>query len=198
MELDDLKNIWLKEKEELEGRVALNEKLVREMSLDKSKSLFNKLIVAAIVKRNFTFILMMVSIILASMGFNRLEYCVMYIGGIALMVSFFQQISFTKPDLSSMSSIELQKAISQFRIYALKASKYDAPLAMVWYLSMMPVQFTFIISPLFSFIILLILGVGIISSPISSKTTFKKQNKQLKELEEQLNQILEFEKNQTD
>ena len=194
MELDDLKNIWLKEKEELESRIALNENLVREMSLDKSKNSFDKLIKIAIIKSYFTFTLMMISIIIASMRFNTLEFSIMYIGGIAMMFSFFQQISFTKPDLTNMSTIELQKAVCQFRIYALKCSKYDAPLGILWFLSMMPVHFKVIISPLFSIIVLLALALGILSSPIASRQTYKKQDNQLKEIEEQLNQILEFEK----
>ena len=200
MELDDLKNIWLKEKEELEGRVALNEKLVREMSLDKSKSLFNKLINGAIMNRDVSFFLMICSIITGTLMLFEFKYSIpTYIGAIAMMVLFFQQMSFQKPDLTNMSTIELQKAIGQFRIYTLKVSKYDVPLGMLWFLSMIPVHFKNIsILPILSTITLSIIALSILLRPMTSRKTYEKQDKQLKELEEQLNQIMEFEKNQTD
>jgi len=200
MELDDLKNIWQKEKEELESKIALNENLVREMSLDKSKNSFDKLIKAEIFGRNVAFFLMIGSIIIGTLFLFEFEYSIpFYLGAIAMMFSFFQHISsFQKPDLSNMSTLELQKAVCQFRIHTSKLSKYDISITIFWFLSMMPVNIRNIsnsILPLFSTVTLFFTAVFILSTPIISKYIYKKQEQQLKEIEEQLKQIMEFEKN---
>ena len=200
MELNDLKDIWLKEKNDLESRLIFNEKLVREMSLEKSKGSFDKLITVAIINRNFTFILMMASTITASIGIvpigiRNFEFSILYIGAGSLMVLFFKQMSFQKPSLSSMSTIELQKSISQFRSYILDISKYNPPLWGLYLLSMIPVQFKAPIPLLFSIIMSFLIVFNVLAGPAWSRSFYKKQDKQLKEIEEQLNQILEFEKN---
>ncbi|MCA6444358.1 MAG: hypothetical protein IM600_13085, partial [Bacteroidetes bacterium] len=85
MELDDLKNIWLKEKMELESRIVLHENLVKELTI-KSKSSFDKLIKTAILGRNLALVYMIISIILASKVFYEFEYSIPALIGAGAML----------------------------------------------------------------------------------------------------------------
>lgn len=197
MELDDLKNIWLKEKMELESRIVLKEKLVIELTFDKSKNSFDKLIKKAIIGRNLALVYMVISIFSASQVFYEFEYSIpAYIGGLAMLFSFFQHKSLNKPDYSKMNTLELQKAICQFRIHTSKYSKYDISIVSLWILTMLPMYLKFILKihisplPLFSIIILLV-----VLTFVFSKDIYNKWDNQLKENEQELNQIIEFEKN---
>ncbi|MFN9999284.1 MAG: hypothetical protein ACK52X_06660, partial [bacterium] len=146
MELDDLKNIWLKEKMELESRIVLNENLVKELTF-KSKSSFDKLIKTAILGRNLALVYMIISIILASKVFYEFEYSIpALIGAGAMLFSFFQHISLKRPDFNKMSTIELQKAICQFRIHTSKFSKYDISIVCLWFLTVVPIYFKYILN----------------------------------------------------
>ncbi len=197
MELDDLKNIWLKEKMELESRIVLNEKLVKELTFNKSKSSFYKLIKIAILGRNLALVYMIISIILALKVFYEFEYSIpAFIGAGAMLFSFFQHISLDKPDFNKMNTIELQRAICHFRIHTSKYSKYDISIVCLWFLTVVPIYFKFILNinipliPLYSIITSLI-----VLTFVFSKYIYKKWDNQLKENEEQLNLIMEFEKN---
>lgn len=197
MELDDLKNIWLKEKMELESRIVLNEKLVKELTFNKSKSSFDKLIKTAILGRNLALVYMIISIILASKVFYEFEYSIpAFIGAGAMLFSFFQHISLKKPNFSKMNTIELQRAICQFRIHTSKYSKYDISIVSLWFLTLIPLYFKFILKIQISLLLLFsIITLLIVLTFVFSKYIYKKWDNQLKENEEQLNLIMEFEKN---
>lgn len=197
MELDDLKNIWLKEKMELESKIVLKENLVKELTFDKSKNSLDKLIKTAILGRNLALVYMIISMIFTVKVFYDFEYSIpACIGGIAMLFSFFQHVSLKRPDFSKMNTIELQKAICQFRIHTSKYSKYDISIVSLWILTLIPIYFKYILKiqisllPLISIITLLI-----VLTLVFSKYIYKKWDKQLKENEEQLNLITEFEKN---
>lgn len=197
MELDDLKNIWSKERNELESRITLNEKLIKELTFGKSMSSFDKLLKTAILGRNLALVYMMISIFLAFKVFYEFEYSIpAFIGGIAMLLSFFQHIPLKMPDFSKMSTIELQRAICQFRIHTSKYSKYDISIISLWFFTLIPIYLRYILKinisilPLYSIIISLI-----VLTLVFSKYIYKKWDNQLKENEEQLIQIMEFEKN---
>ena len=142
---------------------------------------------------------MLISIILVSKFPYEFEYSIpAYIGGIAMLFSFFQHMSIKKPDYGKMNTIELQKAISQFRIHTSKYSKYDVSIVCLWVLTLQPILFKYIfkIDSFFPYLLLyFIFLLWILFTLVRSKHVYEKQDKQLKELEEQLNQIMEFEKN---
>lgn len=196
MELDDLKNIWLKEKKELESKIILNHKLVKELIFNKSKNSFDKLIRLSIFGRNLALVYMLISLILASMVLHELKYSIpAFIGAAAMLFSFFQHISLVKPDYLKMSTIELQKNISQFRIHTSKYSKYDISIVSIWFLTVVPIYFKYfhhiVIPPIVLYPIYLV-AIALIT--IFSIFIYKKIDKQLEESERQLNQIIEFEK----
>ena len=196
MELDDLKKIWLTEKKELENRIIVNEKLASESILNKSRSTFDNLLTTSIIGRNLAVVYMIISVTLAAKVIREFEYSIpALIGAAAMLLSFFQHISLKKPDFSKMNTIELQKAICQFRMHAARYSKYDFLIMSLWILTITPLYFEFILQihvallPLFSIITLLIVLIFVFW-----KYIYRRWDKELKENEEQLKQIIDFEK----
>jgi len=200
MELDDLKTIWLREKMELESKIILNHNLVKELIFNKSKNSFDKLIRISIIGRNLALVYMLISLFLASTVLNEIQYSIpAFIGAAAMLFSFFQHISLVKPDYLKMSTIELQKNISRFRVHTSKYSKYDISIVCIWFLTVLPIcfkyfskYFPFIFTqPIFIYSYYFLLIFLLIILPIFH---YKKIDKELEESERQLDQIIEFEK----
>jgi hypothetical protein len=200
MELDDLKTIWLREKMELESKIILNHNLVKELIFNKSKNSFDKLIRISILGRNLALVYMLISLFLASTVLYELQYSIpAFIGAAAMLFSFFQHISLVKPDYLKMSTIELQKNISRFRVHTSKYSKYDISIVCIWFLTVLPIcfkyfskYFPFIFTqPIFIYSYYFLLIFLLIILPIF---LYKKIDKELEESERQLDQLIEFEK----
>jgi len=200
MELDDLKTIWLREKMELESKIILNHNLVKELIFNKSKNSFDKLIRISIIGRNLALVYMLISLFLASTVLNEIQYSIpAFIGAAAMLFSFFQHISLVKPDYLKMSTIELQKNISRFRVHTSKYSKYDISIVCIWFLTVLPIcfkyfskYFPFIFTqPIFIYSYYFLLIFLLIILPIFH---YKKIDKELEESERQLDQLIEFEK----
>lgn len=195
MELDDLKNTWKKEKEELQGRILLNEKLIQDLSLDKPKGVYDKLVKTAILGRNLALVYMILSFVFAYKVSEDIQFFIpLIIGGLAMLFSFFQHLSIERPDFSQMNTIELQKSISRFRIHMAKYAKYDIIIVGLWFLTLLPPFLKLILRLQISYlqlipILLLIVALTI----VFSKDTYKKWDKKLKENEEQLQRVIDFE-----
>lgn len=195
MELDDLKNIWQKEKDELQNTIHLNEKIIQNMSLDKPKGNFSKLIKTAIIGRNLAIVYMTFSFVFAFAVYEDMRYFIpLIIGGLAMLFSFFQHFPLEKPDFSRMNTIELQKSICKFRIHTSKYAKYDMFIVAFWFMTIFPPYikyvFKFQISIMQMIPVLLLITALIVAF---SMVAYKKWDKQLIENEEQLQRIIEFE-----
>ena len=195
MELNDLKNIWQKEKEELQNRIHLNEKFIQDLSLDKHKGAFDKLVKTAILGRNLALVYMTISFIVAFVVQENMGYFIpLIVGGLAMLFSFFQHLSIEKPDFGHMNTIELQKSICQFRIHTSKYAKYDILIVALWFLTLLPPLLIIILKFQISFIQLIPLFLLIVAlTVILSKDIYKKWDKQLAENEDYLQSIIEFE-----
>jgi hypothetical protein len=200
MELDDLKTIWLKEKMELESKIILNHNLVKELILNKSKNSFDRLISISILGRNLALVYMLISLFLASKVLYELQYSIpAFIGAAAMLFSFFQHISLVKPDYLKMSTIELQKNITRFRLHTSKYSKYDISIVCIWFLTVLPICFKYL-SNYYPFIFFQTMFFGsycilvVVLLIIYGIFLYKKIDKELEESERQLDQIIEFEK----
>jgi hypothetical protein len=200
MELDDFKAIWAKEQKELESRLVLNEKLVMQMSLEKSQDKFNKLLEISILGRNMALVYMVLSIWLAFFVINELKYSIPAIfGGLAMLFSFMQHRHLKKPDLINMNTIELQKAISKFRIHTSKYSKYDMSIVLLWFMTIIPVCLKIALNiSLYdslsnTVIYLIIVGVFIILAILFFNKIYKKIDSELEENTLQLDLIKQFE-----
>lgn len=194
MELDDLKGIWLKEKKEMEGRIAINEALINKMNLDSSKGSFDKLLTTAILGRNLALVYMTISLFFVVKEFYNYEYSLpALIGAIAMLFSFIQHWSLKRFDFCTMSTVELHKAICEFRIHTLRHAHYDTAVVCLWLLTLLPISAKF---HLFNFSNVLLCGVIILMIVLAllySKGIYKNWDIQLRENEFQLTRIMEFE-----
>lgn len=140
MELDDFKAVWSKEQKELENRLVLNERLIKQMTLEKSQEKFHKLLGISILGRNLALVYMAISMACACWVIGELEFSIpAIIGGLAMLFSFIQHRHLKQPDFISMNAIELQKTISQFRVHTAKYSKYDFFIVLLWFITLFPI-----------------------------------------------------------
>lgn len=201
MDLKEYKEVWKKEQNELVSRIDVNEKKISELEFEKSKNEFGKYMSISIMGRNFALIYFMISIFLASKVFNDLLYSIpAFIGGFAMLFSFFQHLPLKKPDYSLMTIIELQKTINSFRIHTLKYSKFDSAIVVLWFLTLIPVLLKLFfkisiitnLNQLIIYSLIVIFGI-IILIKFLPFSIYKKWDLELKNAEKQLNEVREFE-----
>ena len=200
MELDDFKATWAREQKELESRLVLNERIVKQMTLEKSKDKFNKLLGLSILGRNMALVYMVISMICAYWVRSELLYCIpAVIGGLAMLFSFTQHWHLKQPDFIGMNTIELQKAISQFRIHTSKHSKYDFSIVIIWFITLIPIFLKEVLklsiydSLSTTIIYLSIVILSTLLMLIFSDKLYKKIDLELEENTSQLDLIKQFE-----
>lgn len=196
MELDELKATWQKEKQALENRIKLDEARINQFVLDKSTGVFDRLMTTAIMGRNLALVYMLISF--AALYYMRTELwqeMLVLASGLAMLFSFFQHRALKKPNFYQMSTIELQKAISIFRIHTAKNSKYDLAIVALWFSSMVPVYLRLFSNTSISFETQLIISaVIVVVMFVFSPLIYGKYDQQLSEQEAQLAKVNEFER----
>lgn len=202
MELDDFKALWTKEQKELEDRLVINEDLLRQITADNSKSKFSKHLKVSILGRNLAIVYMLMSMFFAYLIIEEYQYSIpAIVGGLAMLFSFMQHQSLKHPDFSSMTTLELQKTISKFRLHTSSFSKYDISILLFWHITIFPAMLkgSFNISVydnwknigVFLFGILVLILVTL----LFSKKIYKKIDSELAESTKQLELIRQFEEN---
>lgn len=200
MDLDECKAIWATEKKELESKIVLKKKRIEEITKEKYKGKFNKLLGISILGRNLALVYMVISIGFAISVIDELQYSIPALfGAFAMLLSFSQHFSLKKPHFIKMSTVDLQIAINKFRIHTLKYSKYDIVIVVIWILTLTPIYSKCILkidlysnsTTLISVLTIVLFLILLIA--VFSKNLYQKWNVQLMECEEQLNQIKEFE-----
>jgi hypothetical protein len=147
--------------------------------------------------RNLALVYTSISIISALKVFYDFEYSVpAFIGAGAMLLSFFQHLALEKPNYSLMNTVEFQKAVCRFRIHTTKYAKYDISIVSLWFLTLIPICFKYFLQIEPSILELFgVVASAIASTAVCSIYVYKKWDKQLQENEEQLNRLIEFEKN---
>jgi len=202
MELDDLKNTWHKEKEQMESRLILNEKHIHNLIIQKSKGQFTTLLGISIWGRNLALLYMGISVWFAYTMIDELAYSIpALLGAAAMLFSFIQHRSLKQPDFNNMNTLTLQKRISQFRIHTAKFGKYDVAIVLLWIVTLAPIilkqRFQLSIytdSASFIAFFTLVLFITILVLLFSGKI-YQKWNNELAESEINLNEIKAFEEN---
>ena len=201
MELDELKNLWKEHDKKLEDRIKLNEKILNKMNMDKAVGEFDKLISKSIIGRNLALVYCAIYLIWVSVIIEELEFSIpAIIGSLAMLLSFVDHLSITKPDYSRISLIELQKSICKFRIHTSKTEKYDIAIVLLLFITTTPLYVKFvcktsIYSNLKYFAIFCLLSVVISILVVAlSRKTYATYDQKLKEAESDLEQIIAFEK----
>lgn len=202
MELEELRDIWKEDHKKLENRIELNEKLIHKMNMSQTTLEVDKLISKAIVLRNCKLVYCVITLIIASVFIEKLEYSIPAIlGSMAMLWSFIDQLSITKPDYSRVSLIELQKSICDFRIRTSKKANYDIAINLFWQITSAPLCLLLpglkisIYSNLKYFAIFsLFTMVNCILVFASFKKRYATDEQKLKYAESDLEKIMEFEK----
>ena len=200
MELDELQNLWKEDNKKLESRLELNEKILNKMNMDKTVGEFDKLISKSILGRNMALVYCIATLIFSSIYIEKLAYSIpAIIGSMAMLWSFVDHLSITKPDYSRISLIELQKSISNFRIHTSKTEKYDIAIVVFWQITAVPLM-TFaafkilIFSRLKYFSIYCLYCIVYTTLTIAfSRKTYATYDQKLKEAESDLEKIKAFE-----
>ena len=196
-----MKNLWKEDARNLESRLELNEKLMQKMNMDKTVLEFDKLISKSILGRNMALVYCIGTLIFSSIYIEKLAYSIpAIIGSMAMLWSFVDHLSITKPDYSRISLIELQKSISIFRIHTSTTEKYDIAIVVFWQITAVPLTtFAAFKIPVFSslkyFSIYCLYCIVYTTLTIAfSRKTYATCDQKLKEAESDLDKILEFEK----
>lgn len=200
MELDELKKLWKEENTRLENRIELNEKLIREMNMNKSIRGFDKLLKFSILGRNLALVYCFISIALAIRVIDEPLYSVpAIIGGLAMLASFVSHLSLERPNYEEISLIDLQKVISKFRIHTAANAKYDIGVVTLWLLTLTPAYLNVFFGvhlyarPTDLSIFCLVFFVAIIALSAMSQSIYRKYDRQLKQSEAYLDKIIDFE-----
>jgi len=200
MELEELKQMWNAEHAALESRVKVNEKRIQEMNMDRSSKEFDKLLGISILGRNLALVYMALSFFLGFKVLGELAYSVpVFIGGLAMLWSFTQHFSLKKLDISSLTLIELQKAIANFKLHTSKYAKYDMSIVIFWILTLAPVylkiHFKIDIYASLQHMIyaVLIVSVLVVLVMLGSKKIYQNWDLKLQNAQESLNELQEFE-----
>lgn len=201
MELDELKDIWKEENNKLENRIKLNENLIEKMNVDKTIGTYDKLLKQSLVGRNLALVYCGISIWMALIVIKEIEYSIpAIIGALAMLWSFISHLSIEKSDYGKISLVELQKSICKFRIHTATMAKYDSSIVFLWLLTLAPIfikifynisiysNFKYLsVFCLFSFVFIILIWV-------LGHYVYQKYERQLKQSEADLNEIIEFEK----
>lgn len=195
MEMSELKATWKKEKQALENRIKLDEAYIQRFAFDKSKGVFDQLMSTAIIGRNLALVYMLISFAaLYHMQADLWQSTLVLVSGLAMLFSFFQHRSLKKPDYNQMSTVELQKAIANFRIHTAKYAKYDLGIVALWFSAMIPVYLKLFSNQSISFGDQLLVSAAIVVlMVVLSPFIYGRYNRQLKENEQQLAKVIAFE-----
>lgn len=202
MELGELKKLWKEENERLKNKIELNEKILKEMNLNKAIGEIDPLFKRAILGRNLALVYCIISMVAASLVIEDLWYSIPAIlGGLAMLRSFIPHLSIDKPDYYHIPILDLQKTINDFRIHIASSEKNDIVAVIVWQLMttpaclrLKPLNISIYDNPKYLAIFCLYIFVYSVLVVVYSKKAYKKWSQQFKKAESRLNEIEEFEK----
>ncbi len=201
MELSEFKEIWRSEQQELQNELGIREQEVKAITKKFSQSKLERYLIISIIGRNLALVYFVISMWLASKVFSELPYSIpAIIGGLAMLYSFYQHLPLRRANYSTMSIIELQKAIEAFRIHSLKYANYDKAVVALWFLTVAPIylklNFKILIYSNITYFLIFI-GIAIVIYLILKIIPFDiydKHNSELKDAEMELRKIEELEK----
>ncbi|HEY5749221.1 MAG TPA: hypothetical protein VIU12_24300 [Chryseolinea sp.] len=202
MELNELKALWDEDAKKLNDRISINEKIIGEMPLDKVVSGFLVFLNISVWGRNLALVYSLISVVCALSVLGEYQYSIpLFIGAAAMLWSFVQHLSIEEPkDYFKISIVEFQKSICRFRMHTANSKKYDTSIVIVWLLTLMPFGLRKIFGiDLYSntpYLITLVVFdfVAIFLTVLFSQYVYRLYDRELKEAESHLTEILEFEK----
>jgi hypothetical protein len=193
--------MWNENVQRLEGKVQVNNKMLKDITFDKAVSTFNKLLGLFILGRDLALVYGAISFITAIRNYDDLVYSIpAFLAGVAMVWSFFSHLSLKKPDYSRLSILELQKAIFNFRKHSAKNARYDIAIVCFWIATLAPfyvkAQFGIEIYSSLTTAVWFVVGIFVLTfiSVYGGRFMYQKYEAQLSEAEGELQKIHDFEK----
>jgi len=206
MELSELQDLWIDHEKQLEKSLQLNEALLSRLNLDKAVGQFRELLGVSVHGRNMAFIYFLTSAGLSFFMKNEPIFCIpLLLGGLCMLGSFIYHLKntskFTQLSAYETPVLELQKAISEFRISSVSAGRYDFGIVAIWLATLIPAVLKLAAAqdiyenPLHAGLyLLLILFVILFLYPLNVRTYQRMYGEKLSNAEKLLNEIREFKK----
>jgi len=200
MNVDDIKNIWKDDMGQLETRVKINEDKIEQLTFNKAQSSFDKFLKISLAGKNMALVYAGVSIAIMYLVRESPLYILLLAIGAGLMIfSFFQHNVLKKIDYASLTIIALQKEIQKFRIHTARTAIYDMAIVSVWIVTVSLAflkwskGYDILENPSQLGNSAIFVGIILLGLIFFSKHIYKDYDKKLKESEENLVTISQFE-----
>ncbi|RXG14326.1 hypothetical protein DSM03_101444 [Leeuwenhoekiella aestuarii] len=133
MNVDELKNIWKNDMNSLEKRVQINEEKLKNVEFNKAQSSFDKFLKISIAGKNMALVYAALSVVMmVVLRESPLYLGLLFVASALMVFSYFQHSTLKKIDYGKLSILDLQKAISKFRIHTAKTAIYDISIVAIW------------------------------------------------------------------
>ncbi len=146
MELDELKIAWSKYDEKLNKNLILNERLLKNMNMEKAKKEMQNPLVIEILEIVVSFIV--VAFLIASsirlieeIRFSLTGFIAAMFGLIHLIFAIITVNRFLKIDYYNSNIIKLQKEISQLKTLILRLRKVELTMVPIFFITLFPILF---------------------------------------------------------
>ncbi|RXG24212.1 hypothetical protein SAMN02745246_03796 [Leeuwenhoekiella marinoflava DSM 3653] len=133
MNVDELKNIWKNDMYSLEKRVQINEEKLKNLEFNKAQSSFDKFLKISITGKNMALVYAALStVMIYALRESPLYLVLLFVASALMVFSYFQHSTLKTIDYGKLSILDLQKAISKFRIHTAKTAVYDISIVAIW------------------------------------------------------------------
>jgi len=202
MNVDDIKNIWNNDMKALESRVRINEDRIKQLEFNKAQSSFDKFLKISLAGKNMALIYALGSAFLMYKIWEAPFYvAIVGLGAAAMIFSYFQHSVLKKMDIASLSIINLQKEINNFRLHTAKTAIYDLTIVGLWMATAGLGCYIWISGS--DAVMNLAVGIGIgvavlvwfLAAYLGSKYIYRDIDEKLKESEDSLAMIVDYENN---
>ncbi len=202
MNLDEIKNIWKEDMNSLQNRVKLNEEKITQLEFDKAQSNFGKFLKISLAGKNMAMVYAIASLILMYFLRDSWAYVgILGIGAAVMIFSYIQHSVLKRIDYASLTIVELQKAIYNFRIHTKKTAVYDMSIVAIWMITVGLASLKWLkdydvfTNPTQALLPGIVVVAIILAMVFASKYIYKDYDTKLKESEANLDAIKEFEAN---
>jgi len=203
MASNEMKDLWKMENKKLEGKVNVNETLLRGSAFDKAATDYEKLLTLSIWGRNLAFAYCVISVVYAIRVIDAYIYSIPAIlGALAMLWSFSSHLSLKRLNFERLSIIELQKSIHAFRVHTDKMKLYDVSIVVFWLLTLTPAwvlsswNLALYETPKTMLIFFSLVAALVVIVFLVTRTLYRDYNSRLQNAERALENNKEFEKSE--
>jgi hypothetical protein len=204
-ESNDMKDLWRDENKRLERRLKVNETIVRDLTVTNAATRYENLLTLSIWGRNLALVYCVISIVYATRTFDAPIYSVpTMFGALTMFCSFVSHWSLKRVDFAKLTVVELQKSICAFRTHTEKMKMYDFWIVVFWLVTLAPAWLKASLNlPVYNnprtiIVLSSLLAIMTLIIYLVTRFMYADYNKKLKNSEEMLASIKQFEVDATD